>query len=83
MLVTTKSHLAQDHYVQQQEDLQGIGDIGKNFGEWHHQDQAKVDRCLGCVPNLATRETTPIAKHYLTHLTHLCHTLCQTKHFHK
>jgi hypothetical protein len=57
MSVTTKSHLAEDHSVQQQEDLQGIGDIREDFGERNHQDQAKVDRRLGCVRNFATRET--------------------------
>jgi hypothetical protein len=57
MSITTKSHLAEDHSVQQQEDLQGIGDIGEDFGERNHQDQAKADRRLGCVRNFATRET--------------------------
>jgi hypothetical protein len=57
MSITTKSHLAEDHSVEQQENLQGIGDLGEDFGERNHQDQAKADRRLGCVRNFATRET--------------------------
>jgi hypothetical protein len=52
MSVTTKSHLAEDHSVEQQEDLDGIGDLGEDFGERNHQDEAKADRHLGCVRNL-------------------------------
>jgi hypothetical protein len=57
MSITTKSHLAEDHSCEQQEDLDGIGDIGEDFGERNHQDEAKADRRLGCVRNFATRET--------------------------
>jgi hypothetical protein len=57
MSVTTKSHLAEDHSVEQQEDLDGIGDLGEDFGERNHQDEAKADRRLGCVRNFATRES--------------------------
>ena len=57
MSVTTKGHLAEDHSVEQQEDLDGIGDLGEDFGERNHQDEAKADRRLGCVRNFATRET--------------------------
>jgi hypothetical protein len=57
MSVTTKSHLAEDDSCEQQEDLNGIGDVGEDFGEQNHQDEAKADRRLGCVRNFATRET--------------------------
>jgi hypothetical protein len=57
MSVTTKSHLMEDHSLEQQEELDGIGDLGEDFGERNHQDQAKADQHLGCVRNFATRET--------------------------
>jgi hypothetical protein len=57
MSVTTKSRLAEDHSVEQMEDLGGIGDLGEDFGERNHQDKAKADRRLGCVRNFAIRET--------------------------
>jgi hypothetical protein len=57
MSITTKSHLAEDHSVQQQEDLDGIGDLGEDFGERNHQDEAKANQRLGCVRNFAIRET--------------------------
>ncbi len=53
MSVTTKSHIAEDHSVQQQEDLDGIGDLGKDFGKRNHQYEAKADRRLGCAQYLA------------------------------
>jgi hypothetical protein len=56
MSVTTKSHLIDDHASEQQEELDGFGDIGEDFGERNHQDQAKADRRLGCVRNFAARE---------------------------
>ena len=56
MSVTTKSHLMEDHAVEQQQELNGFGDLGEDFGERNHQDQAKADRRLGCVRNFATRE---------------------------
>jgi hypothetical protein len=56
MSVTTKSHLMEDHSLEQQEELQGFGDLGEDFGERNHQDQAKADRRLGCVRNFAARE---------------------------
>ena len=56
MSVTTKSHLMEDHAVEQQQELNGFGDLGEDFGERNHQDQAKDDRQLGCVRNFATRE---------------------------
>jgi hypothetical protein len=31
--VTTKSHLAEDHSCEQQENLDGIGNLGEDFGE--------------------------------------------------
>jgi hypothetical protein len=33
MSVTTKSHLAEDHSCEQQEDLDVIGNLGEDFGE--------------------------------------------------
>ncbi len=45
-----------DHSVEQQEDFDGIGDLGEDFGERNHQDEAKADLRLGCVRNFATRE---------------------------
>jgi hypothetical protein len=56
MSITTKSHIAGYHSVEQQEALEGIGDLGEDFGERNHQDEAKSDRRLGCVRNFATRE---------------------------
>jgi hypothetical protein len=56
MSTTTKSHLVEDHATEQQEELQGIGDIAEDFGERNHQDQAKADRRLGAVRNFAARE---------------------------
>jgi hypothetical protein len=53
---TTKSPLMEDHAVEQQQELNGFGDIGEDFGERKHQDQAKADRRLGCVRNFAVRE---------------------------
>jgi hypothetical protein len=51
--ITTKSHLAGYHSVEQHEDLKGVGDLGKDFGEQKHQDEAKAD-----VPHIfPTRET--------------------------
>jgi hypothetical protein len=55
--ITTKSHIAGYHSVEQQEALEGIGDLGEDFDERNHQDEAKSDRRLGCVRNFATRET--------------------------
>jgi hypothetical protein len=43
MSVTTKSHLAEDHSVQYQGGLDGIGDLGEDLGERNHQDLAKAD----------------------------------------
>ena len=43
MSVTTKSHLMEDHSLEQQEELDGICDLGEDFGERNHQDQAKAD----------------------------------------
>jgi Tfp pilus assembly protein PilN len=34
----------------------GIGDLGEDFGEHNHQDEAKADRHLRCVQNFVTRE---------------------------
>jgi hypothetical protein len=56
MSTTTKSHLMEDHSVEQQWEFNGIGDLGEDFGERNHQDQAKADRRLGCVRNFAARE---------------------------
>jgi uncharacterized FAD-dependent dehydrogenase len=56
MSVMTKSHLAEDHSVEKMEDLGGMGDLGEDFGERNHQDEAKADRHLGCVSNFAIRE---------------------------
>jgi hypothetical protein len=56
MSVTTKSHLAEDHSCEQQDAFDGIGDVGEDFGERNHQDEAKADRRLGCVRNFAKRE---------------------------
>jgi hypothetical protein len=55
MSVTTKSHLMEDHSLAQEEELDGIGDLGEDFGERYHQDQAKADRRLGCIRHFATR----------------------------
>jgi hypothetical protein len=42
MGMTTKSHLAEHHSVEQeQEDLKGIGDFGEDFGEQNHQKKQK------------------------------------------
>jgi hypothetical protein len=57
MSVTTKSHLIEDHSLEQQEELHGIDDLGEDFGERNHQYQTKADRRLGCVRNFATRES--------------------------
>jgi hypothetical protein len=43
MSVTTKSHLMEDHAVEQQQELDGFSDLGKDFGERNHQDQAKAN----------------------------------------
>jgi hypothetical protein len=43
MSVTTKSHLMEDHAIEQQQELDGFGDLGEDFGEQNHQDQAKAD----------------------------------------
>jgi hypothetical protein len=58
MSMTPKSHLMEDHSipVEQQEEIHGIGDLGEDFGERNHQDQARADRRLGCVRNFAARE---------------------------
>jgi hypothetical protein len=56
MSTTTKSHLMEDHSVEQQWEFNGIGNLGEDFGERNHQDQAKADRRLGCVQNFAARE---------------------------
>ena len=56
MSTTTKSHLIEDHDTEQQEEIDGLGDLGKDFGERNHQDQAKADHRLGCVRNFAARE---------------------------
>ena len=55
--MTTKIHLAEDHSVKQQEALDGIGDLWEYFGECNKQDEAKSDRLLGCLRNVATRES--------------------------
>jgi hypothetical protein len=57
MSITTKSHLAGCHSVEQQEELEGIGDMGEDYGERNHQDEAKADRRLGCVRHFPTRES--------------------------
>jgi hypothetical protein len=56
MNMTTKSHLMEDHAVEQQQEINGFGDLGEDFGERNHQDQAKADRRLGCIRNFAARE---------------------------
>jgi hypothetical protein len=58
MSITTKSHFGGCHAVEQQEELEGLGDMGEDAGERNHQDEAKADRRLGAVRNFATRETT-------------------------
>jgi hypothetical protein len=57
MSTTTKSHLMEDHSVEQQWEFDGIGNLGEDFGEQNHQDQAKADRRLGCFQNFAAHET--------------------------
>jgi hypothetical protein len=57
MSVTTKSHLMEDHSLEQQEELEEIGILGEDFGEQNHLDQAKADRRLGCIRHFVTRET--------------------------
>jgi hypothetical protein len=39
----------EDHSMEQQEEVDGIGYLGEGFGEGNHQDQVKADRHLGCV----------------------------------
>jgi hypothetical protein len=56
MNMTTKSHLMEDHAVEQQQELNGFGDLGEDFGEQNHQDQAKANRRLGCFRNFAVRK---------------------------
>jgi hypothetical protein len=56
MSVTTKSHLMEDHSLEQQEELHGFGNLGEDFGEQNHLDQAKCNIRLGCVRNFAARE---------------------------
>ena len=58
MSITSKSHFSGCHAVEQQEMLEGIGDVGEKAGERNHQDEAKADRRLGCVRHFGTRETT-------------------------
>jgi hypothetical protein len=58
MSMTSKSHFSGCHAVEQQEMLEGIGDMGEDAGERNHQDEAKADRRLGCVRHFGTRETT-------------------------
>jgi hypothetical protein len=47
----------EDHSLTQQEELDGIGALGEDFGERNHQDQAKADQRLGCIQHFAARET--------------------------
>ena len=60
--MTTKSHWSGDHSVEQQEALEGIGGMGEDCGERNHQDEAKADRCLGCVRHFPTRESVKSKK---------------------
>jgi hypothetical protein len=47
----------EDPAVEQQQGLNGFGDLGgEDFGEQNHQDQAKANRRLGCVRDVAVRE---------------------------
>jgi hypothetical protein len=46
----------EDHAVEQQQELDGIGNLGEDFDERNNQDQAKADWRLGCVQNFAARE---------------------------
>ena len=43
--------------MEQQEQLEGIGDMGEDYGKQNHQDEAKSNRRLGCVRHFATRES--------------------------
>ncbi len=45
----------EDHSLEQQEELHGFGDLGKNFDKQNDQDQAK-DQRLGCVWNFGVQE---------------------------
>jgi hypothetical protein len=38
-----KSHLMEDHDVEQQQELKGFVDLGEDFPEQNYQDQAKAD----------------------------------------
>jgi hypothetical protein len=60
MSVTTKSHLMEDHSSELQEELHGFGDLGEDFCERNHIDQAKADRRLGCVRYFVAQEKLKI-----------------------
>jgi hypothetical protein len=53
MSMTPKSHLMEDHSMEQQEEIDGIGDLGEEFDERNHQDQSRANQRLGCVRNFA------------------------------
>jgi hypothetical protein len=66
MGVTTKSHLAEDYSLEQEEVLDRISDMGEDFGEQNHQDQVKAERLLGYVQKFGTRETIKSKKEIQT-----------------
>ncbi len=67
MSVMEKSHLAKDHSVEQQEDLNGIDNLGEAcFGEQNHQYEVKANRHLGCVQNFVIRKMIKIKEEVQT-----------------
>jgi hypothetical protein len=54
--ITPKSHVMEDHSCEQQQLLQGMGDLDESFGERNHQYESIADRRHGGTRDFARRE---------------------------
>ncbi len=56
MSITPKTHVMDDHSIQQLVATHGFADLGEDAGERNHQDEAKADRRLGAIRDYALKE---------------------------
>jgi hypothetical protein len=56
MSITPKTHVMDDHSIQQLIATYGFADLGEDAGERNHQDEAKADRRLGAIRDYVLKE---------------------------
>jgi hypothetical protein len=54
--ITPKTHVMDDHSIQQLNATHGFADLGEDAGERNHQDEATADRRLGAIRDYALKE---------------------------